>query len=120
MQRWTRRPWAALSTGLLLYLLSVFAVQAQRGLPPNAEAAPDAPPVLINAGFECSQGYAVQSGIIERVPSGWTAKLLNGNPRLNSTTMDWRGDHACVQSNYEKIEGERQLGYRLRGYRDAT
>ncbi len=72
MQRWTRRPWAALSTGLLLYLLSVFAVQAQRGLPPDAEAAPDAPPVLINAGFEWSTvGYAVQSGIIERCrPAG--------------------------------------------------
>ncbi len=107
MQRWTRRPWAALSTGILLCLLSVFAAQAQQGVPPDAEAAPDAPPVLINAGFECDPpdyGYQSQPGINGQVPKGWTAMLLNGNPRLNSTTMEWRDDHQCIRSYYEKIE----------------
>ena len=107
MQRWRSRPWAALSTGILLCLLSVFAAQAQGGLPPDAEAAPDAPPVLINAGFECDPpdyGYQSQPGINGQVPKGWTAILLNGNPRLNSTTMEWRDDHQCIRSYYEKIE----------------
>ena len=81
MQRWRSRPWAALSMGILLCLLSVFAAQAQRGLPPAAEAAPDAPPVLINAGFECTQGYVPQAGINGLVPAGWTAALIKGYPR---------------------------------------
>ena len=105
MQRWTSRPWAALPMGLVLCLLSVLA--AQQGLLPGAEAAPDAPPVLINAGFECDPpdyGYQSQPGINGQVPKGWTAVLLNGNPRLNSTTMEWRDDHQCIRSYYEKIE----------------
>jgi len=114
MRRWRRRPWAALSTGLLLCLLSVFAAQVQRGLLPRAEAAPDAPPVLINAGFECDPpdyGYHAQPGINGQVPIGWTAIPLNGNPRLNSTTMEWRDDHQCIRSHFEKIEGYDSMAF---------
>ena len=106
MQRWRRRPWAALSTGLLLCLLSVLAAQAQRGLPPGAEAAPDAPPVLINPGFECTQGYAPQTGISGLVPSGWTAARISGNPKLNSTRIEFSDTHSCDGSGFiERLEG---------------
>ena len=112
MQRWRRRPWAALSTGLLLCLLSVFAAQAQRGLDPGPAAAPDAP-VLTNAGLECEPpgGYRSQPGINGQVPVGWTAVRLNGNPRLNSTTMEWRDDHQCIRSYFEKIEGYDSMAF---------
>jgi hypothetical protein len=62
------------------------------------------PPALVNATFECSLGYASQAGINGRVPAGWTAVLLNGYPRLNSTNREFAQD--CGDYGFEKIEGQ--------------
>jgi hypothetical protein len=63
------------------------------------------PPALINATFECSLGFASQEGINGRVPVGWTAVLLDGSPRLNSTSREFAG--GCGEDGFiERIEGE--------------
>jgi hypothetical protein len=88
-------------------MASIVTAQAHRVPAPGAEAALDAPPVLVNPGFECDPpdyGYVPQPGITGQVAKGWTAVLVSGNPLLNSTTMEWRGDHQCIRSYYEKIE----------------
>ena len=99
------RPWAALSTGILLCLLSVLTAQAQHGSPPDA-------PVLINAGFECTQGYGPQAGINGLVPSGWTAALISGDPKLNSTRIEFSDTHRCDGSGFiERLEGIDSLAF---------
>jgi len=94
---------------LLLGLLGVWL-----GLAPGpmqvASARPAAdpgPPALVNGGFECSLGFTPQAGINGRVPSGWTAVLLDGYPRLNSTNLEFAQD--CGDYGFEKIEGQDSL-----------
>jgi len=62
-------------------------------------------PALVNSTFECSVGFASQTGINGRVPAGWTAVLLNGYPRLNSTRREFAG--SCGGDGFiERIEGQ--------------
>jgi hypothetical protein len=106
MQR-KHRPWLAPALGMLLCALTAFVARAQQG--PGADAVSTAP-VLINAGFECLQGYAPQSGINGLVPSGWTAVLVNGYPKLNSTRTEFAG--SCGGSGFiERLEGEDSLAF---------
>lgn len=61
-------------------------------------------PGLSNPGFECTQGFAPQDGIIGLVPVGWTAARLAGNPKLNSTRIEFAGN--CEGSGFiERLEG---------------
>jgi hypothetical protein len=62
------------------------------------------PPVLLNRRFECSHGFHSQTGINGNVPSGWTAVLLDGYPRLSSTNLEYA--HDCGDYDFEKIEGQ--------------
>jgi hypothetical protein len=62
------------------------------------------PPPLANANFECSRGFMSQPGIYEWVPAGWTAILLNGSPKLNSTNLQFA--HDCGDYDFEKIDGQ--------------
>ncbi len=65
-------------------------------------------PALVNAGFECAAGFEPQSGINGRVPSGWTALLLDGNPTLDSTRVHFAG--SCDGSGFiERLAGEDSL-----------
>ncbi len=108
MQR-NNHPWLALSVGWLLFALTVFAARAQPGPAPAADAAPHVP-VLINSGFECAQGYASQNGVHGLVPAGWTAALVSGYPKLNSTRIEFAG--SCGGSGFiERLEGEDSLAF---------
>ena len=61
-------------------------------------------PTVINDGFECSDGVHAQAGVNGLVPDGWTAVPLLGNPRLNSTRIEFAG--SCEGSGFiERIEG---------------
>jgi hypothetical protein len=60
-------------------------------------------PVLVNGRFECWLGFPDQAGIDGQVPSGWTAVLLGGYPRMNSTNFEFA--HDCGDYGFEKIEG---------------
>jgi hypothetical protein len=78
--------------------------QASSGIP-NSSA-----PVLTNPGFECRDGYSSQPGIRGRVPGGWTATLLSGNPMLDSTRIHWTG--SCDGSGFvERLEGEDSMAF---------
>jgi hypothetical protein len=62
------------------------------------------PPVLVNRRFECTHGFKSQPGIDGNVPAGWTAVLLAGAPRINSTDLEYA--HNCGEDyGFEKIEG---------------
>jgi hypothetical protein len=61
-------------------------------------------PALANGAFECSQGFAPQAGVNGNIPAGWTAVLLNGYPRINSTNLEFAFD--CGDYDFEKIEGQ--------------
>ncbi len=70
-------------------------------------AAGQAPP-LTNPGFECTEGFAPQEGIAGLVPAGWTAARLAGNPRLDSTRIEFTG--SCAGSGFvERLEGDDSL-----------
>lgn len=60
-------------------------------------------PVLVNGAFECWLGFPKQEGIDGQVPYGWTAVLLDGYPRMNSTNFEFA--HDCGDYGFEKIEG---------------
>jgi hypothetical protein len=61
---------------------------------------------LINPGFECTQGYVPQAGINGLVPTGWTAALIFGHPKLNSTRIEFSDTHSCDGSGFiERLEG---------------
>jgi hypothetical protein len=62
------------------------------------------PPVLVNRRFECTHGFAPQAGVNGNVPAGWTAVLLDGYPRVNSTNLEFA--HDCGDYDFEKIEGQ--------------
>ncbi len=69
------------------------------------KSAGDATHGLINAGFECSQGYVKQPGVSGRVPLGWTAVVLAGSPTLTSTRIEFAG--SCDGDGFiERIEAE--------------
>lgn len=86
--------WAALLT------LAAFA-QAEEVGPASGTVAP-APPVLTNPSFECSVGYVDGDGN-DRVPSGWTAIQIDGDPRLHSTRERvYSGE--CNPSNERHVE----------------
>ncbi len=99
-----------LATGILLMGLGVFAVPAARAqevVPPAPGDAASAP-VLANPGFECAEGYGPQAGIPGQVPYGWTAVLLNGRPKFNSTRVEFTG--SCDGEGFvERLEGEDSL-----------
>lgn len=69
-----------------------------------ATAAPQAP-VVQNPGFECTEGYYIQEGIRGRIPNGWQAVLLNGNPKYNSTLIKYTGGCNTDQWWWEHLEG---------------
>ena len=76
-------------------------------LGPQRLAAPaDSAPVLQNPGFECGDGYHDEPGIHGMVANGWTAKVLTGDPTMNSTQM-WGTLGVCDPSEmgWEKLEG---------------
>jgi hypothetical protein len=75
-------------------------VEAARLSPAGGSSAP----ALVNGAFECSQGFAPQAGVNGNVPAGWTAVLLNGYPRVNSTNLEFAYD--CGDYDFEKIEGQ--------------
>lgn len=56
---------------------------AQNPLPTDGTIAP-VPPALTNPSLECAVGYEDGEGN-DRVPSGWSAVQLDGDPRLHST-----------------------------------
>lgn len=85
------------------HVLGTFLVVAA-GLVFSAGAAPAQAPGLSNPGFECTQGFALQGGIVGLVPAGWTAVRLAGNPKLNSTRIEFAG--SCEGSGFiERLEG---------------
>lgn len=72
-----------------------------------SSASAQAPP-LTNPGFECTVGFAPQEGITGLVPAGWTAARLAGNPKLNSTRIEFAG--SCEGSGFvERLEGDDSL-----------
>lgn len=90
---------------LLPLLLALFLLPVAQ--PPAAGflAPAEPPPVLTNPGFECGDGYHDQPGIRGMVPNGWTARILAGNPVMNSTQM-W-ATYRCNPGDmgWEKLEG---------------
>jgi hypothetical protein len=74
------------------------------GLAHGRPSADPGAPVLVNSTFECSLGFVDQTGIDGHVPAGWTAVLLDGSPRLNSTNLEFAND--CGDYDFEKIEGQ--------------
>jgi hypothetical protein len=90
----------AVAFGVLLAALLALAI--------GASSAPGQAPSLTNPGFECTQGFAPQEGISGLVPAGWTAALLSGNPKLNSTRIEFAG--SCEGSGFiERLEGDDSL-----------
>jgi hypothetical protein len=89
------RRWTAIAATLLAALLALSIA---------ASGAPAQAPPLTNPGFECTQGFAPQDGIVGLVPAGWTATRLAGNPKLNSTRIEFAG--SCEGSGFiERLEG---------------
>lgn len=70
-----------------------------------AWAGPDLPPPPVaNPSFECAQGYGPQPGIVGRVPNGWTAAIVYGQPELNSARLKFTGQ--CGNDGFvERLEG---------------
>lgn len=65
---------------------------------------PAASVAVQNADMECAGGYAAQTGVDGMVPTGWTAAILNGQPRLNSTRIEFAG--GCDRDAFiERISG---------------
>lgn len=90
---------------VLPILLLASLLQANPRLTTSALAGPALPPPPVaNASFECAQGYTTQAGIVGRVPSGWTATLLQGRPELNSTRLKFTG-HCGTAEWVERLEG---------------
>jgi hypothetical protein len=90
----------------LLLALVAFALMRDTGpaLARSAHPTGAGLPALVNGNFECTQGFHSQTGIDGNVPAGWTAVLLNGYPRINSTNLEY--DHNCGEDyGNEKIEG---------------
>lgn len=59
---------------------------------------PAAPPLLTNAGFECSVGYTQHSSAPENmVPNGWTLLFLSGAPNVSSTQLFY--NKSCNPNN---------------------
>jgi hypothetical protein len=87
-------------------VLVISRAQAWDGHPARAEpvARQSAAPVLQNPGFECTEGYHPQTGILGLVPDGWTAIMLAGTPSVNSTRMVFAG--GCEEEGFvERLEG---------------
>ncbi|MEA3337069.1 MAG: hypothetical protein U9R25_14260 [Chloroflexota bacterium] len=91
--------------GLLLALvLAVSSVKAGEGPVSWSENQTAEGPVLVNPGFECSQGFGSQLGIDGSVPLGWTGLLLDGRPELDSSRVRYTGQ--CGDGGFvERIEG---------------
>jgi hypothetical protein len=104
--RWARLP---ISVGLLLlWSLSPAARAEEEVSALTVGSSAEGAPVLVNPGMECSQGYVTQPGINGSVPKGWTALLSSGQPRLNSTRIEFAG--SCGGSGFiERLEGEDSL-----------
>ena len=64
------------------------------------------PPVLLNPGFECGDGYYDQPGIHGMVPNGWTASILTGGDPFMASTQMW-ATMSCDPNDmtWEKLEG---------------
>ena len=74
------------------------------GLALSASGAPAQAPPLTNPSFECTEGFAPQEGIVGLVPAGWTAALLSGNPKLNSTLIEF-AKNCDPGASIEHLEG---------------
>lgn len=101
----TRGPRFRLFIALTLILLATTA-SAQAAPNPAPARDPGVPeaPVLINASFECTEDYNPWPGINGLVPNGWTPRLLNGRPELNSARFRFTGE--CGTGGFvERIEG---------------
>jgi hypothetical protein len=51
---------------------------------------PPSPPILTNAGFECSEGFTKTQNAVGKdiwIPNGWTVVFVSGSPRLLSTRL---------------------------------
>lgn len=110
MKRQLKRIGQALSmTGLALALTASLA-QASDWPDSGLASGPQGAPVLDNASFECSVGYAGQPHIDGLAPAGWTASLIYGNPRLNSTRLQFTGQ--CGNDGFvERIEAMDSLAF---------
>jgi hypothetical protein len=92
-----------LSLGLVwAALLALSAVAQARDIAPATGTIAPAPPVLTNPSFECSVGYVNGEGN-DRVPTGWTAVQIDGDPRLHST-REWVYDGDCNPSDDRHVE----------------
>ncbi len=93
--------------GMAVWVMRTSAHAAPDPTPAYDADAPGAPN-LINPGFECAQGYSPRPGIVGLVPNGWTPRLLNGRPELNSTRIKFTG--SCGAGGFvERIEGQDSL-----------
>lgn len=55
---------------------------------------PEAPPVLLNAGFECTEGFTLTQNAVGKdiwIPNHWQVIFVSGSPRLLSTRMSVTG-----------------------------
>jgi hypothetical protein len=66
-------------------------------------------PAIQNPGLECAGGgYVPQTGIRGNVPAGWTARLLSGDPTIDSARGFFLGSY-CASGWVEHLEGDDAL-----------
>ena len=97
---------------LLPVCLTVAGSAAAAPTPPFTTQAPETisslAPTLQNPNMECANGgFVPQDGINGRVPQGWTASLLDGQPIINSAQIYFLG--SCNNGGVEHMEGKDAL-----------
>lgn len=81
---------------------------ARAGPRRDINALPATPPLLLNPGLECTEGYYDPEGVVGNVPNGWRGLILNGSPRVNSTRVLVSGNNQCnlnAPGHVERLEG---------------
>ncbi len=81
---------------------------ARAGPHRGVDMLPATPPLLLNPGLECTEGYYDPEGVVGNVPNGWRGLILNGSPRVNSTRVLVSGNNQCdlnAPGHVERLEG---------------
>lgn len=109
LRAWRVWAWCSVLGPALLLLLLVMApsthAQSRGSTIPSTDSGG---PMLINPGFECSEGtYALSAaqGGEMRIPVGWSVRILDGTPWLYSASMQYNGGACGGGAHVEKIEG---------------
>lgn len=94
-------------TVVLLLLMKAVSAQEAMPLTPSDSIIPPLPPALVNADFECTDGYESvidSTGNENFVPSGWRLTALMGTPVIHSARIFF-ADSCDGDAHVERING---------------